>query len=261
MNSVSKGESEDIDLTMVDIVKCFDKLWLQDTIIDLYDANLKNDNLVLLYKLNEKNSIAVKTSQDLTERFIVNDAIMQGTIFGSLQCTTSLSKIGAEAYKQGEPLLIYKDTIQIPPLGMVDDLLTMNKCGTDSIKANTIVNSFMESKKLELGTSKCHRIHIGKDKSNCPDLKVHKEKMKNSNCEKYIGDLISETCKNGENISSRKAKAFGIAGDILAILEEMPLGPLKIQARLCMREGMLINGILTNSEVWYGLKENDYTDL
>ena len=31
--------------------------------------------------------------------------------------------------------------------------------------------------------------------------------------------------------------------------------------RMRERNGMLLNGILTNSEVWYGLKEDNYTAL
>ena len=91
-----------------------------------------------------------------------------------------MSQLGVNAYKSGKPLMVYKDTVMIPPLGMVDDLLTMNYCGTETVVSNTINNSFVESKRLELGSNKCHRIHVGKFTDNCHDLKVHSEKMKDS---------------------------------------------------------------------------------
>ena len=50
INSVINGEIEDVDLQLFDVVKCFDKIWLQEAINDLYDADLNNDKLVLLYK-------------------------------------------------------------------------------------------------------------------------------------------------------------------------------------------------------------------
>ena len=40
---------------------------------------------------------------------------------------------------------------------------------------------------------------------------------------------------------------------LCAILEEIPFGSHRIEAGMCMRNGMLLNGILTNSEVWYGV--------
>ena len=63
------------------------------------------------------------------------------------------------------------------------------------------------------------------------------------------------------NIAARKARAFAIAGDILAILEEGPLGPYRIDAGLCMRNAMFLNAILTNSETWYGIKSSHILEL
>ena len=106
---------------------------------------------------------------------------------------------------------------------MIDDLLTISKCGQDSIISNAVINSFVESKRLELSDKKCHRIHIGKKTDNkiCADLKVHNKSMNDSTSEKYIGDIISENGKITANISDRQAKGFGIVGDILAILDEI----------------------------------------
>ena len=76
--------------------------------------------------------------------------------------------------------------------------------------------------------------------------------MKKSENEKYIGDILSETGKINETIEDRKRKAFGIVSDIVAILEEVPFGPYHIEAGLVMRNGMFVNGILTNAEIWHG---------
>ena len=85
--------------------------------------------------------------------------------------------------------------------------------------------------------------------------------MNDSNIEKYIGDLISDDGKHSANIASRKSKGFGIAGDVLAILNEIPFGRHRIEAGIYMRNGMLINGMLTNSETWYGLTMDDIRQL
>ena len=61
INSVINGEMDDIDLQLFDVVKCFDKIWLKEAINDLFEAGLDNDKLVLLYKENQNNSVAVKT--------------------------------------------------------------------------------------------------------------------------------------------------------------------------------------------------------
>ena len=46
-------------------------------------------------------------------------------------------------------------------MGFVDDILAVAKCGNPAVKANAIINSFIESKKLEFGQNKCHQLHVG----------------------------------------------------------------------------------------------------
>ena len=59
-------------------------------------------------------------------------------------------------------------------------------------------------------------------------FKVHGFKIEQSKCEKYLGDLISETGKLKENLCSRRAKDYELADGIFAILDEIPLGKHKI---------------------------------
>ena len=65
----------------------------------------------------------------------------------------------------------YKEEVDILPLAMVDDLLSVARCGFDSIAMNAYMNVAIELKKLRFhtvddnGKSKCHQIHIGKDRS------------------------------------------------------------------------------------------------
>ena len=40
MNSVKNKELDDVDIQIFDITKCFDKLWLEDSLTDLYEAGV-----------------------------------------------------------------------------------------------------------------------------------------------------------------------------------------------------------------------------
>ena len=59
------------------------------------------------------------------------------------------------------------------------------------------------------------------------------------------------------NIEKRKARGYGIVNNILAIVNEIPLSFRKIQAGLLLRQAMLINGILFNSEAWHNISSKD----
>ena len=93
--------------------------WIQEVINDLFEANVQNDNLVLLYDVNRKNTVKIKTPYGLTDSFELNEVILQGTVLGSLECSVQIDKLGVQAYKTGTPLFEYKNTVQIPPWGLL----------------------------------------------------------------------------------------------------------------------------------------------
>ena len=182
---------------------------------------------------------------------------MQGSVWGPLCCTATMDKIGQKAYKSGAPLYTYKGMISIPPLGMVDDELTIAECGPNATLTNAFMNNFTESKKLQFGIKKCNKMHIGNETLVCEEIKVHNEYGKTVNNDKYVGDILSADGSNTSKIKERTEKGYGIVNEILAILDEIPLGPYKISVGLRLREAMLINGMLFNSEVWYNVKEDE----
>ena len=194
INSVLKGNAEPIDAQLYDVEKCYDTLWLQECINDLYEAGLKNDKLPLLFLENQNAKVAVKTSQGISKRVNIKNIVMQGSVWGSLFCTTTMDKLGQHSYENSELLYMYKGSVAVPPLCMVDDILSIQKC-RDAHKINSTINGFIEMKKLNLSHKKCNRIHIGKSNEVCQELKVHEAKMNNSDREKYLGDFIDKSGK------------------------------------------------------------------
>ena len=94
INSVAAGKGQACDITVYDVEKCYDALWAQECGNTLYENGVNNDQLVLLYEEIKNAQIAIKTSVGMTERVNITNLIMQGTVFGSLICTSvKLAKI------------------------------------------------------------------------------------------------------------------------------------------------------------------------
>ena len=85
---------------------------------------------------------------------------------------------------------------------MIDDIAGVTKCQDNSVVLNAIINSKIESKKLEFNIKKCFNMHIGPNSQNCPALKIHKV----TNTQLYLGDTISSLGNNEENIKERCKK-------------------------------------------------------
>ena len=260
-NSIVNGKESAVDVQVFDVEKCFDALWMQECINDLFETGFDNDKLPILYLENQNAKIAVKTPYGITERRSISNVVMQGTVWGSLFCTATMDKLGKLIYENEELMYKYKNAVNIPSLGMVDDILSIQKCSTDTVKINAVINAFIESKKLTLSKSKCNRIHISKraNKSvnECHVVKVHDTQMTNSDSEKYLGDILDKSGKIRATIEDRQKKGYGLVPEILAILNEIPLGQYKMEIGLHLRQAILINGMLYNSEAWHAISEEE----
>ena len=123
MNSIKKGKEDPVDIQVFDIEKCFDALWLQECINDIYEAGLQNDKLPLHFIENANAKVAIKTSLGVSKRFDIKNIVMQGSVWGSLFCTTTIDKVGQLAYENEDLLYMYKGLVAVPPISMVDDIL------------------------------------------------------------------------------------------------------------------------------------------
>ena len=77
----------------------------------------------------------------------------------------------------------------------------------------------------------------------------------------YLGDIISSDGKNKKNIESRVAKGLGIVSNIMDMLKTVSFGVHYFEMAATYRESMLVNGILTNCESWYGLTQTEVDQL
>ena len=96
---LKSGSDEACDVQVFDVEKCFDSLWVQECINTLYENGFKNDKLVLLYEETKNAKIAIKTPNGTTTRKDIKNIIMQGTVFGSLICTSVMDKLAKIFYQ------------------------------------------------------------------------------------------------------------------------------------------------------------------
>jgi hypothetical protein len=139
MNPSKQNLKEALDVSVYDVIKCFDSLWVQECIIDMYDAGVRNDKLNVLHLLNQNALVAVKTSSGLSERRSISNVIMQGTVLGGMFCTTTVDKLGKYKYENPDSLYMYKGVVGVPALEIVDDIIDIQKCGVNAVKSSALI--------------------------------------------------------------------------------------------------------------------------
>ena len=75
---------------------------------------------------------------------------MQGTKLSNIKCAVQIDTLGKECYTYDEGMFLYKECVKIPPLGMLDDVSSFSKCGSEAVKINAIINAKLSQKSYNL---------------------------------------------------------------------------------------------------------------
>ena len=78
--------------------------------------------------------MAVKTPwRSITKRVEINEIEMKFSV--------QLDSLGRECLESGEGLYLYKEYVNLPPLLMIDDAISVSECGADSVTVNALIKS------------------------------------------------------------------------------------------------------------------------
>ena len=281
VNSKSKA----VDLAVLDYRQCFDTMSVDITTNDMYEVGVTNDHLNLIYEGDRKSKIAVKTPFGITKRVDLNKVVAQGEINSPLKCSITVDSIASEHVTNlKDHLYHYKDSVPIPPLGMVDDTIGISNCGLDSVLMTAHLNAQTNIKKLQFGEDKCHKLHIGTNTNVCCDNFVDtwlmerkgeditsimelvdreggRHLLETVKSDKYLGDVISSDGKNALNIQERKRRGLVAVNQIGQMLDDLCLGKFHFEAGNILRNSLLLSTLISNSEAWYNLTNKDISEL
>ena len=119
-------------------------------------------------------------------------------------------------------------------VGVVTTTAT-TKSTTKLATLDALNSHLLTTTKMKLSKKKCHLIHVSKKSNNenvCTKLKIHDDEMQESSKQKYLGDIVDTSGKIRSTIEERKRKGYGIVAEILAIVNDIPLGKYKMEIGL-----------------------------
>ena len=124
---------------------------------------------------------------------------MQGETISCILCTSSWGTISKETYDDS---IKYREKIDIPKLGYVDDTVDIQKCGKSTKDMNEKTSKEFNKRKLQLHGYKCHQMHIWKEQV-CETLEIdnwtlkkRKENDKTTLVDTHEGKVAIDTVKS-----------------------------------------------------------------
>ena len=180
---------------------------------------------------------------------------------------------------------LYKDRLPIGFLGLVDDIIGVTEAGIEAQKLNAFVNLKTAEKSLQFGTTKNKSMLVGKDVTNVvnANLKVdikwiikYKENTGEADLEefycgltdieetdeqKYLGFILSNTGNNMANIREMKKKSNGVIRSTLNKLNSLNLKQYYFECALVLMNAMVRSSLLYAADMYYDLKESELRQI
>ena len=129
-------------LVYADAEKCFDNLWLDDGIVELWRCGMNIRDAMMVRKMNKRAEITIRTPSGNTDKLVVEDTVRQGTVYAMDICGVSMDRVNKEGK---EVITMYGPELTIQATIFVDDV----SCAGSCVAANNTINnlSILESRK------------------------------------------------------------------------------------------------------------------
>ena len=181
-DTLSSTKNKPILIQQYDYSQMFDGMELKESLADLEsEAGIKEDTIHLLYQANKNIQVKVKTPFGLTDQLVVDDAVLQGEVWGSALASNQVDTFGKEMMKDNLPFIFrYKGYIPVPILGQIDDTIEVTEAGFKGGQMNSFMNVKTADKYLQFVHDKCKTMLVGKQTStfHLPHLQVDTWKRK-----------------------------------------------------------------------------------
>ena len=142
----SKYMNKQLLITFYDIKKCFDTLWLEDSKNSLWDNGIKDNTLSLIYHMNLKENVIVKTPFRDTDPIHLTNIIKQGTVLGPMLNNCPLDRVCKESDSY------HLQSVEIRPMEFVHDIADPHSDEVSAKFCNRIVEQIQYEKRLTLSS-------------------------------------------------------------------------------------------------------------
>ena len=191
--SFSQCLDSGVIITLYDISKFFDRENIYDVLDEAFKSGVKGKAYRLLFEMNRKSKIKVKTPLGNTEEAETKAHLGQGTVEGAILSANSIYK-GVGEYLGDENDINY-GTLVVKSLLFQDDIASASRTIESAQSKNDKMEAMLETKLLDLNDLKSVVLVTGTDefqknfleRVNMTTLTIYKKPMKRVNEYSYLG--------------------------------------------------------------------------
>ena len=242
----------------VDLTKCFDKLWLEDCILELERSGMHSKDTQLIYEMNRNANIVIDTPVGKTEHISIKNTVKQGTIYAVIMCGLTTSRVNS---LNERVVYSYGPNVEIESLVYLDD---MSNTGSYENAEKFVGNcsQLEKTKKAIVNTDKSGYVIVdGGESPKELQTEVKEGKLKREREMQSLGCWIDERGTYQINIEKKKGDIEGLIKKVENMAAETKVGRMAIALKLELVERVICPSIHVSIQAWHGFTEQEMLDL
>ena len=236
-------------VTFIDMEKCFDKLWLQSGIVELWKSGMNPHDAQIIYNMNKEATITINTPVGMTNPIHVTNCVKQGTIYGPQVCSKEIEQVNAVHKKA---VTIYSPRIEIETLSYVDDISHPGNKDSAEVSLEN-VRALEIKKKAMVNHEKSKYIIISKKTTKHPPLTTALANGKTLIREpqyNHLGTILHENGRCRNNIDRRIMLANSARAKVVLMSSPNTVGNFSFSIRLKLLNIVILTVMTYNLEAW-----------
>ena len=246
-----------------DAYKCFDKLDLKTSIIDLKDI-LGDREAILQYNMNKKSSIVIDTPVGRSKEVEIGETVKQGTLSGPILCDINTDKVNRSGEKS---ITTIGPNVRVEALVYVDDIQQAGSHITTIEKAANNCAIMETSRGFTFNNKPDKTAFMIMNPKGDTNVNKLRNKIKRGEIERtkeyvYVGEWYTEKDSHARRISEKNKKVGHIINKIRDYYgSPYKVGQLAIQVRLFLYITVAIPTVFTNIETWSRVSNKEMEQL
>ena len=250
----------------------FDSESLCDVMNEIYNCGVTGKRYRLLFKMNEKSIIQVKTPVGRTRTIKRQEGLSQGTVEASALSSGNIGKGVEEYFGDSEHEIFYGD-VRLQPMSFVDDVARMAANRLAAQAGINLMQTITETKLLNYHLDKSSFMVVGipkvteklEEELKKNPLILCDKPMKRASNYSYLGTVISEKGVGEsvmESVKSKLGKVKHLIFEIKAVLESCKnIAPGAFLTSLLIWESAVVPYLFHSSECWFEIPKKTLLSL
>ena len=249
MIAYAMKHKKELFITFYDVQKAYDHVDQQDMLYVMWTHGLRGKLWQLTRNLNTNLTARVKTKHGITRLIKRESGGKQGGITMPFLFAKMMDVL-AEEMEEDEDLGCKVGDFDIGCLLWVDDVVTFAEGAVQQENTLEKIDDFAVKHKLEWGASKCKVMEVGNKKVKRKVWKLGPKEIEAADSYRYLGDIISQSGNNNENLEERINKMKTITRRISSCGNTEIMKRIEVGTVIRLHEIMTEPAVLLNCETW-----------